>query len=378
MITLITGVPGASKTLNTIKHVRDSHADRKIYYRAIKELSLDWCELSDDQVLSWTDLPDGSVLVIDEAQQVWPNIANNQKSPLSVMALDTHRHRGFDFYVITQKATMVDFRLRGFVGRHWHFERAFGQNRVRRLEWQKAISDVDDYHTRQTAETSSIKIDPAIFNLYKSAELHTVKKTIPKMAYVAIVALVFTFGAFGYLYYSISDRTQEADLVQAEVLSPESNFDALQKFSPLGGGSGGEVMSTQQYLDKFTPRVPDIPSSAPAYDAVAEVVAIPRPQCIYSYKRNECRCYTQQATSLDISHQACLNYIENGWFNPYKADGEAGGGGDASFSASAQPEDTLPQTDPVAGGRRVIVADSSEELQPDRISGPVERAEFPL
>lgn len=316
MLTLITGVPGAGKTLNTLKTVETEwgKSDRPIYYRGIKELSLPWTELSDEQIKKWYDLPAGSIIVVDEAQQVWPNRPANKPCPESVSRMDTHRHQGIDFYVITQKPTLVDFQLRAFVGRHFHFERGYNREGTRRLEWQKSVDQTGDYHERQEAQVSRVKFDKAYYEKYKSAEVHTHKPRIPKKFWYFVAALFFTGAAGVYAYTSISAR-QEPGFVQGQDFRPD-------QYGPIGTtpvprGSPDAPLTESEYIDRWKPRVRDMPFSAPMYDEVTEVKTYPRPQCMLNERTKECQCYTQQASPLDISYQTCITIVRRGWFNPF-------------------------------------------------------------
>ena len=343
MITFITGVPGSSKTLNTIKMVQEEWAesDRPIYYAGIKDLALDWIEIEYDDVKNWRkDIPEGSIIVIDEAYNAWPRRSNNKEVPQSIVDLATHRHGGYDFYIITQKHTSVDHGVREQVGRHFHYERAHGWESARRWEFQKAC-DPDDYHERETALKSRIKFDKSYYGVYKSAEVHTFKKKVPKK--IIAIAALFLITA-GLLYSVLSNPLSSAD-----------NFDAAQydpietdSTSPRSNRVNHTVIETrsedEDYLYKWTPRIEDVPYSAPAYDKLTEVKTFPRPQCMYAIKKNECSCYTQQATPLDISFPQCMNIVKNGWFNPFLEEEQEREGGKREQALASR--DPLPEATP--------------------------------
>lgn len=347
MITFITGVPGAGKTLNTLKMVNEEwgKSDRPIYYRGIRELKLPWEEITDEQVKEWYNLPDGSVLVVDECQQIFPNRSANRPVPDGVARLDTHRHRGFDFYFLTQKPTMVDFGLRGFAGRHFHFERGYNREATRKLEWQKAVDKPDDYHTRQEAQTTRVKFDKKYYDLYKSAEVHTHKPRIPRAFWFFIAACLgtATFGAVAY--NSITERTEDAPQEQ-------TYYDEIGHSGPIRIGAAPDpepgALTMAEYASQWTPRIPDIPHSAPVFDELTVVKQIPRPQCMLHIKSNACQCFTQQATPLDLTHDTCMNIVKNGWFNPFAEDGEPVGRRDA-------PPGHRPETPPQPSHQRVVM-----------------------
>ena len=358
MLTLITGLPGAGKTLNALQIVEKEKGDRPVFYRGIKQLTLDWTEIQDEEVHNWNTYPEGTIFVIDEAQQIWPNIAHSKQSPKSVMQLDTHRHRGYDFYVITQQPTLIDFRLRKFVNRHLHFERAFGRHATRQLEWQQVENDPRDYHARQEAEISRVRFKKTFYDKYHSAEVHTHKPRIPKKAIWFLAAILFTGGAFTYAYNNIVDRAPVFDRTPIEVETDTQDWSRLMP----GGNDIKLPETTSEYVDRFTPRIPDLPWSAPAYDELTEVKTYPRPQCILHVRTDNCSCFTQQASPLTISQTQCKFYVKNGYFNPFKEEREGWAEGQAlappapppAGNASQQPQIATRPLEPVARSTRAF------------------------
>lgn len=315
MITYITGVPGAGKTLNTIKLVIDEvgDSDRPIYYVGINELTLPWNKLTYEDIANWKDYPPGSVFVIDEAYNCFPRRTHSKEAPQYIKDLSTHRHGGYDFYVITQKHTSVDHGVREHVNRHIHFERAFGLDSCRRLEWTKAV-DPDDYHVRQEALTRRVRFDKSIYKMYKSAEVHTFKKRIPKKLWLMAA---FAAGCI-FLAFSIATRDRNFQDDSLQEYSDDTFFP--QPFNSRN--SNDETLTPQEYADSWSPRIPGIPHSAPAYDEVTVVKTFPRPQCILHIKSGTCSCYSQQATPINVGEATCLRIVSYGWFNPYKDEEE--------------------------------------------------------
>lgn len=317
MINLITGTPGAGKTLNTIKAIHQEYkdTDRKIYYRGIRELAFDWEELTDEEITEWYNLPVGSVIVIDEVQQIWPNRSNSKPAPETVTRLDTHRHNGFDFYIITQKPTLVDFAARGFVDRHDHYERQFGYESCKRYSWEKAIDKPDsDHFARQEASVERIKYDKKYYDAYKSAEVHTVKKRVPKKLVFILFLIILFLGISVYAFARLSTKGEN---------SPSGGDFSTEQFADIpfmdNSDFSGEdpVMTASEYAEHWKPRIESLPYSAPAYDAVTEVKTFPRPQCILDIKYDSCRCFTQQATPMDIEYAVCRRIVRGGLFNPF-------------------------------------------------------------
>jgi zona occludens toxin len=306
MIFLVTGTPGGGKTLNTLKFINedDQFKNRPIYYFNIKDLTFDWFEITADEVRTWQALPDNSVIVVDEAQRVFPKRGNKVQTPQGVAELDTHRHRGFDFFFITQHPTLVDHDLRKFVGQHRHYERSFGMESARLLTWQKAQYNVDDYHIKQEAETTRIRFDKKYYNSYKSATDHNVKKRVPAKIWILGFLMV---GVFSGIAYFASTFGQSPNAVFAK--KAPNNGSSL---NVLNNGN----LDNLSYSERLIPRIPSIPSSAPIYDELTEPESFPRiAACVIITAKTGCQCYTQQATKIDVDIETCTSIVANGYFD---------------------------------------------------------------
>lgn len=326
MIYLFTGVPGAGKTLNAIKFITQDKQfqERPVYYFNVKGLTLDWIELSEDgsdspSVYSWFDLPHGSIVLIDECQSVFPQRGPRDKVPNHVSQLNTHRHLGIDIVIITQHPKLIDAAVRRLVGCHFHFERAFGFNRSRRLHWQECQDDTKDYHTRKEAVTTNVKFDKRIFNLYKSAEVHTHKARIPPKLVIALALPVLIVALMGWFISDYSSRIDNPDPV-AQAATP------LDQFVVSGQGRVKREHSFQpiypidpvEYLKVFKPRIEGLVHTAPVYDEFARPQRAPKTICIRIHRgRNtECSCYTEQATKINVPLARCNAILEDGLYDP--------------------------------------------------------------
>jgi len=319
MIFLFTGQPRASKTLNALKFVKedDLFQGRDVYYYNIQILDHDffanWKELTLDQALNWFDLPDGSIIVIDEVQKIFPSRSGKDKMQAAVSRLDTHGHNGFDFIFISQHPMLIDTGLRRQVQTHYNFERVFGMESSRRLSWETCIDEPrKDWHARNEADKKRIKFDKKYYGKYKSASIHKVKKSVPKQLYILVFLLIFTFSLFGYLAYSL---TSEKD----EPTTPfNSNDSAVNSFSK---STSSDLSPNHDYFSSRKPRIEGLPHTAPIYDDLTKPVSFPRiSACVLRKTDNVCKCYTQQATPLSVTHDICLNVVSNGYFDHTKVD----------------------------------------------------------
>ena len=221
MITLLTGVPGAGKTLSAIKLVLELHADsveankkhpaknpvRGVFYHHIDGCSVSgWTELSKEQTLDWKSLPPGSIILIDEAHQIFPQRTQGQP-PAFIKELDEHRHYGFDFFLVTQSPRKIDVEVRRLVGRHLHYDRRFGSRRISRYQFQRCIDDPNDRRERLEAVRTSDILDKSIYGLYHSAEIHTHKFRLPpKVLFAILFLLVILPGGIWWGFSSIGGR----------------------------------------------------------------------------------------------------------------------------------------------------------------------------
>lgn len=355
MLTLVTGTPGAGKTLNTIKQVladekqaEKDNLNRAVYYFNIRGVKIDhWIELSKEELLDWEKLPSGSIIIADEAQSVFPQRGPKAEIPLHIAGLNTHRHLGIDFYIITQHARMLDVAVRRLIGRHFHYDRRFGSNTVNRYMFNTVEEDPKNLFKEKGTIRESVTLDKEIFDLYDSAEVHTHKRKYPLKIIAAVVFfLLIPIGA----YFGISNlNISEDEEVAEESTNKEVNESELPIFS--------QRLQPTNRLDRFKPRIEGLPHTAPIYDEVQEPVTYPRYNCVFRSKDlNSCKCYTQQATLMDTTVAVCLSIVERGLFDPARPD--------PSFTFRTEPDES-PQRDTRAGssgGNRFVLINSDSNV----------------
>lgn len=325
MIYLFTGAPGSSKTLNVIKTVCEDSTfkGRDIYYHRIKELKLPWISLDEKEVQEWDTLPDGAVLVVDESQYLMPVRDPRKPLPEWILKMSEHRHKGYDLIFMTQSPNLLDAGFRRFVGRHTHIERIFGLESAKWLTWEKCVTEVDDHFKRKEAVIKRVSFDKKYYGTYKSAEIHTHKRKIPAKVFIPFIALVVLIGLVVHFINSWGNRIDST--IPDDINTPIENLaGAIKSNATSVAHSGSASMTTEQYIQAHTPRLPDVPWSAPVYDALTVPKSFPRPQCIRFNRGYDspplCKCYSQQATPLNISDKACNRYVDNGYFDHTRLD----------------------------------------------------------
>lgn len=309
MLHIITGANGAGKTLNTLKWVRERQLkeNRPVCHNgrfepiAGGELS-DWKHI---EFKDWQAEPDGTIFLIDEAHNDLPIRATGSAVPDAVKMLAEHRRRGFDFYLVTQHPQNLDSFVRRLVGPpgwHRHLKRSFGADMVSVLEWPAVNPNCEKDGSGKTGSVTMQAFPKDVYSWYKSASLHTGKKRIPAKVWVFIACLVLIPLLLWLAASKLMGKTEVKATAQAQ------QVEAVAASAPVAS-----KLTTAEYLEQRTPRIPDFPHTAPAYDEVTKPTVAPYPAACLTMGKT-CKCYTQQATLLQVSSEVCLQIAKNGFF----------------------------------------------------------------
>lgn len=329
MLIIVTGLPGHGKTLNTIREVRELvEADRRsVYVNGIPDLRLPWFPLDNPE--EWFKVPDGSVIVIDEAQRIFPPRPVGAPVPEKVRQFETHRHRGLDVFLVTQDAMLLDAHVRRLAGEHRHFRRVFGSLKATRYVWPE-VADPKDRRDVQRAARTLVALDRKLFGVYRSATVHTVKRRIPwpVLAFPVLLVLLLVGGFFGY-------RT-----MQSFGKPPE----AAPKPTPAGGLVATSSQAAAWFKDR-EPRVSGLEFTAPQFDEVTKPKQAPAPVAVVA-NRDRCRAYSQQGTRLEMPDGLCRQILERGFFVAWEEPGASRQGTRAQSSAGNKASGAGPGTRP--------------------------------
>lgn len=338
-ITLITGLPGHGKTLYTLARYKDEaeKAGRPVYHNDIKGLMIPgWSPWKPEE---WQELPPNSLMIIDECQFVFPQRGRGQP-PEWIERLATHRHLGLDFVIITQNPMLIDSFVRRLVDRHFHVVRKFGTHFATIHEFVNGVKDNVD-KSREGSIRHEWRYPKEVFDWYKSAEVHTVKKRLPARVYllfsIPFILIVFVWIAYTRLNpQSMQNRVNASSGQNDSINKPNSNTNNSHS-------NPNKTQSTSEYLASYIPRVPDFPHTAPIYDNITTPVTAPYPAgCIAS--KNRCHCYSQQGTVLDISASTCRQITQKGFFVAWSLDSK----GQRSDARSSSPPSSSTSSQVVA------------------------------
>jgi len=317
MIIVISGVPGTGKTLFALDYVLENFSDRSIYYNHIDGLKLPWTEFEDAK--KWFDLPEGSVIVIDEAHQVFEKTDGKSTPPRHISLLDEHRHHGYDIVLITQHPQDLNTYVRNRMGKFLLLERPVHQpEKCTVYEWPRYESHFHIPDVRQKASSYTFNYPKKLYDQYKSATLHTVKRELPKgikrlIATAALCALALPFVGYA-IFHKVSQARNPAPIISSEV--NQDDYNPRQKRSYVQEGNDRRITETTtgpEYFANYVPRIQGVPSTAPAFDALTQPRTFPTLQCIASEKK--CWCYTQQATRTDTPEGLCREIVNYGYFD---------------------------------------------------------------
>lgn len=327
MITVITGAPGSGKSAALVDILSQIGKDRTVYVNGIPDLLIDHQELEDPA--NWHEtVPDGSVIVIDEVQRVWRPRGPGQKVPDHIAMLETHRHRGLDFYIITQAPRLIDTNVRALVGRHVHL-RDIGFLGRWWYEWPE-IAENCAASWKQAPIKKRYRLPKRIFGQYKSASQHIKPvRSFPWMFVVMVLALVVTGGLAWRSWSVIGDRMTAPGAALSAV--PGVSKPAASASSP--GVPGQVVVAARSLIDDrvdWIPRVSNRPESAPAYDGLRTVAVMPVVAGAICNK-TRCKCVTQQGSDAGLSQAECRAWLDNPPFDPYtpRSAAPAGSGTDS-------------------------------------------------
>lgn len=332
---IVTGTPGNGKTLYVIQKVEALRKakDRAVYYWNIGALTLDWLPLGDSTTfgkldervepdpsgaLLWYDVPAGSIVVIDEAQKLFPVRPRGAAVPKHVSELETHRHRGIDIFLLTQNPKLIDSHVRKLCGEHYHLRRIFGMEKSRVFLWTEECADVDTRNNFTRAQSSVWKFPKEFYGTYKSADVHTHETKLPVKWLVTIAICVIAFPLLVWRAYTsftghgVDESVSPAELESALTRQREQTVK--------------EVKEELQALMEANPwdarlhhaRVASVDASKPFYDALVRPVSMPKiAGCakLVVDAEIDCWCNSQQGTRLDMTVRECLSYLKNGWFD---------------------------------------------------------------
>ncbi|HHX2520316.1 TPA: zonular occludens toxin domain-containing protein [Neisseria subflava] len=335
MIYLFTGNMGTGKTSRVVSMILNNEdglfkmkledgteVDRPLYFCHIDGLDkrkFNAHELTEEEIMSAPlrdIIPQGAVLIVDEAHYTYPVRAAGRPVPPYIQELTELRHHGHTVILMTQHPSQLDVFVRNLVSKHTHLERkAVG---MKQYTWYKCVTSLDNPAAVTGVESSSWKPPKDAFKYYKSSSQHQkFKKNIP-LAVWALIG-IFAFMAWkGYNVYQIYQQgTGQSEVVQSV---SDSSSNEQQAINETDQPKIQQDINSNLKPEDFVPTLAEKPESKPIYDNVRQVKTFEYIAGCVEGGNSGCTCYSAQGTPLkEITKAMCKDYVRNGLpFNPYK------------------------------------------------------------
>lgn len=333
MIYIHTGQPGAGKTFYTLHHVREraKKENRAVYYHGIELLKPEafegWQKLETPE--KWHELPDGAIIVHDECQTLYRPRGTGAQVPEHVAKLETHRHKGFDLYFITQHPMLIDSNVRRLAGEHKHIVRSFGAEFAIVHKWQQVKEQCDK--SRADSLQEQFRYPAELKGAYQSATIHTHKRKLPaRLLLLPLIPLLIGACIWGFMQWFGGIKEAAPETSPASTGAPGQH----QLTAPRA------IKTKSQYLDERMPRIEGLAHTAPVFDQVTEPSRAPYPAACVEMS-GTCRCYTDQGTRLDTPGGICRQIVANGYFVEWETDRKESGRRDERRVSDGRPADRI-------------------------------------
>jgi hypothetical protein len=247
MIHLITGLPGSGKSLLAVEILlKNSQSETpRVAFTNVNGIDYDRLKCFPlPEPEKWYDLPDGSLILIDECQRYFRPRANGSAVPETVSRMETHRHQGHDLILITQWPKFIDSNVRNLVEFHQHSYRVVGSNFRTILEWNGCCENPAPSQTQTTSNKVNSRLNSDLFQYYKSASEHTVKLRLP---YKLILTFASAVSVVAFCVYTYFGDMSERGLLQTE--------QPLAEVQP-------EPSQPKDILQTSAPSLPSLPPSS--------------------------------------------------------------------------------------------------------------------
>lgn len=333
MIYWYTGQPGHGKTLHAIDRLLEFKDQGRIVYacniRQFDHAKTGVLPMTPEQFRDWPNfLPDGAVALVDEAYEhdMLPKRPPGSKVPHHVEQLAKHRHRGLDFIFVSQSPDkQCDQFVHDLIERHIHVRRRFGTKFVH-------LREFDRFEARAEKATPLVVRRKALpkrpMGTYQSTEMDTTERRIP-WYYIAF-PVVAGLGLF-LMYYTFGNMGKrwggEGADATVQAANAAATRDGAQATASVAASSSKRV-SAAEYAERFLPRIPSEPWSAPAYDdALSMPSEAPRLFCMSSMggqnaqgkdAEPSCTCLTEQGTNYVLDEPTCRFVARRGQYEPYR------------------------------------------------------------
>lgn len=283
------------KLLQPVRTIYSNIANLKIDY--VRALEYDW-RLT----------PDGSIHVIDEVQLVEP-YSDTKSKPSLIQDLTIHRHRGFDFYFLTQAPSLLHPTVKELIGCHYHLTKPYG---VKTMVYQfgSCRPYPNTMSNKLNAETKFSFSPPArIYKLYKSTTINTHQKRFPLFPLLKYGALLSVAG-FMVFYGLFSKPKPKTDIAQKQPVTASATSATVFNHVASSPASttapmiaeDAEAIKIKQQIEKaqLQQQLAQLKQAQALKNLPNNVIAF----------GNNCTAYNSDGLPLDMSLGECKKYAQ--------------------------------------------------------------------
>lgn len=274
-------------------------------YTNINNLKIDYVRAN---VYDWRTCPDGSIIVIDEVQLVEPYKETKQKDNPIVQDLTIHRHRGFDFYFITQSAALLHVQIKDLIAVHYHLTLPFG--------WVTKVYQYGSFRANPNAVSVKISAErsfsfnppDSIFKLYKSTTINTAQKRIPYKMIFGFGSIVL-FGIFGFIWaFNSASNSELGKVVKGQDTKSVIASATAQTPSSATAATVASVSSaTAAITAQNDAQIKILQQQQQIEQLQAQIKAAKTPSNVIAFGSN-CTAYNSDGLPLDMSLSECKQY----------------------------------------------------------------------
>jgi zona occludens toxin len=344
-ISLLTGLPGAGKTLRLIQFIvgeiesgkktdkdGESHP-AMIYVCNVKKINIPGIIPWHDP-MDWESLPAGATLIVDEAQDYFPRRRSGEPTA-QVKQMSKIRHSGVRLVLATQDPSYLDQHLLGLVGFHEHLLRLQGKNKTFIFRHNTVMENIrKPFKVIKTQyDHEQWELPASFFQYYESAELHTIKYRMPALMKKALIlgplSVAMVFGVWFFIFrdgYAQAHMGKAASEAKAGPAGLPTTSAATLPQSVQGAARSLFAETAGDYAKNLTPVVDGIPWTAPAWinrpvrsDPHVYCMASGAGQTEFGYKGASVTCITEQGTRFDMAQDRARALARSGEpYNPFK------------------------------------------------------------
>lgn len=296
----------------------------------------------------WRTCPDGSIIVIDEIQNI-PMFSIETRSVDPILKdMTIHRHRGFDIRGITQFPNLVHKNFLALVGHHRHLVNGWGLKSSTVYHWSTVKQDPNAYKNKAVSEKNeSFKFPKHLYKYYKSSTAHTHKLRLPlRFIFWLVLALVVAFSIFtfalsdnnnfiskmvtGEVSQDANGTTNNTDNPDLSNSSP-SNQDATNKTNPnpfsSASTSSASIVIDSESIDDSASAPVATDSATAFYDPSKpfDFVPLDSPSVVNHRvfsgcfcTKNECFAVDQQGTRIKgFTEKSCRELLDKSYNRPF-------------------------------------------------------------